>query len=88
MTEDENRKKRERSEEQLFYVKRIKEWINRALGECGLKEPQLLDLLERTYGFNINKGTLHGLFDINNPNVNLSQREFFLHDGCLQILWL
>lgn len=58
------------SKTQLLYVKQIKEWLNRALGECGLKEPQLLEMLERTYGFNINKGTLHKLFDISNPNVD------------------
>lgn len=57
MGETEKRKKREKSEAQLLYVKQIKEWLNRALGECGLKEPQLLEMLERTYGFNINKGT-------------------------------
>lgn len=70
MGETEKRKKREKSEAQLLYVKQIKEWLNRALGECGLKEPQLLEMLERTYGFNINKGTLHNLFDISNPNVD------------------
>lgn len=70
MGETEKRKKREKSEAQLLYVKQIKEWLNLALGECGLKEPQLLEMLERTYGFNINKGTLHNLFDISNPNVD------------------
>ncbi len=53
MGEAEKRKKREISETQLLYVRQIKEWLNRALGECGLKEPQLLEMLERTYGFNI-----------------------------------
>lgn len=68
--ETEQRRKREISETQRLYVKQIKDWLGRALFECGLNEHQLLEMLERTYGFNINKGTLHSLFDTNYPNVD------------------
>lgn len=64
------RRKRDATTEQLEYVYRVKETLSRAFGESKLSKPQLLEMLEATYGFNINKGTLDNLFRLDNPNID------------------
>lgn len=62
--------KKELEECQLEYVKQVKTSINEALGASSLSITQLATILQNTYGFNINKGTLKNLFDINNTNMD------------------
>lgn len=64
------REKRMIPDIQFDYVQNIKSALNVALTESTLKISQLQALLEKTYGFNINKGTLANLFDVNNTNMD------------------
>jgi hypothetical protein len=70
MEETDKRKKREISEIQSSYIQDIKKLLNNAKEESGLSSDRLCEILERTYDFNINKGSLDKLFNTDDPNVN------------------
>lgn len=62
--------RKELEEAQLEYVRQVKSSLAAALGASSLNVTQLAVILHDTYGFNINKGTLKTLFDINNSNMD------------------
>lgn len=63
-------KKRELPDQQMDYIIRIKGQLHKAFGASKLSLTQLQEILEENYGFNINKGTLANLFDVNNMNMD------------------
>lgn len=63
-------KKRELPDPQMDYIIRIKGQLHKAFGASKLSLTQLQEILEENYGFNINKGTLANLFDVNNMNID------------------
>ena len=63
-------KKREIPDPQMDYIIRIKNQLYKAFGASRLSLTQLQEILEQNYRFNINKGTLANLFDVNNMNID------------------
>lgn len=70
VVETDGRKKREVSEEQRAFIERVKRELDKHFTESKLNKSQLLSMLEETYGFPINKGTLDNLFNYDNPNID------------------
>lgn len=68
--ETDGRKKREVPEEQRAFIERVKRELDEHFTESKLNKSQLLSMLEETYGFPINKGTLDNLFKYDNPNID------------------